>query len=491
MILTAHHSVDTRAVETDSRSPIGSGVLSAAGSVVATTLLVPFATSATRLRKLLLAIIILDIPLQIGTHLFWSDELGETGGLGGLEISITTVALLGLYFLWFVQYISRREREPLISLRPALPLALYLIFQAVSLLAAHSPLIGVYEVWLTAQMLLLFIYLIKWIRTRHDVEFVIRLLLVGFVLEAGIILTLERGGHNVEIPGLPGHTLMADTTEGEEAFSRPGGTFASPNAAGSYLSIMLTLVVGLLLLARVHAWYAPVTLMAAGMGLIALLLTYSRGGWLGFSSSTLLLCGAGWRLFRLGRKIMMVGALVALFVSLLSDTPLSRRLLESDEGSAHSRIALNKLAIAMIENQPLVGVGVNNFTANVREYATQESMGEWLYTVHNKYLLVWSEAGLGGLLAYLWFLASSLNRGWQCWKCKHAPYSPLALTFLCGIASLMICDLFEPDRGRPLMQLLIVLAAVIGAIHRCTPAAVNGRPAAAVRVKTVSRRRFS
>jgi O-antigen ligase len=481
--MAGSYHVDTPAERTPSRSPTGARVLSAASNVVAFTLLFPLATSASWVRKLLLAIIILDIPIHVGIHLFWSDELGDSGALGGLEISLTTVALAALYCLWFVGRVCRRELGTTISLRPALPLALYLMFETVSLLTARKPVAGMYEVLLTAQMLFLFIYLINWVHTRSDVAFVLRMLLVGFILEAGIIVALKASGNDIEVPGLPGHTLTAAEPESADAFSRPSGTLTSPNVAASYLSVMLTVMVGLLLLTRVRASYKAVTLISVGLGLTALLFTYSRGGWLAFLTSITLICCAGWRLLRPRRVFIIAVALAALFASLLLDTPLSRRLFESDEGSAYSRLVLNKLAIRMIEGHPIIGVGANNFAFHVREYATREDVGEWLYTVHNKYLLVWAEAGLGGLLAYCWFLVASLRRGWHCWKYKDPLYSPLSLALLCGITTLIVCDLFEPDRGRPLMQLLMVLAALIATIQSWIVPAFNDRTISPVRVQ--------
>jgi len=476
---------------TNSDSHIRSGVLSAAGTTAAAVVLLPLATSVARSRKWLLAIIILDIPLQIGAHLYWSEDLGASGALGGLEISVTTVAMLGLYFLWFVGYISRKEQERQISLRSALPLTLYLVFEAVSLLAARNPVLGLYEVILTAQLLLLFVYLTNWIQTRRDVAFVMRVLLIGLMLEAGIIIALTINGHDVEIPGLPGHTLLAGTTEEGEEFSRPSGTLASPNVAGSYLSIMLTLAIGLLLFTRIHSWHKTAALVSVGMGTVALLFTYSREGWLALFCSMLLLCCAGWRLLPVRHRLVIVGVPAALLVSLMFDTPLSQRLLEGDEGAASSRIVLNNLAIRVIEDHPVIGVGANNFTLNLREYATSEVMGEWLYAVHNKYLLIWAEAGLGALLAYLWFLFASLRRGWRCWKDKDPLYSPLALALVCGICALMICNMFQADRGRPLMQLLIVFAALVGTIQPWTTSAFNGRTISHIRVETIAQRQFA
>jgi O-antigen ligase len=489
--MAGNYQIAAPAKRTEFPSHSGAGVLSVAGNAIASTVLLPLAASITNLRKVLLAIIILDVPLQVGTHLFWSEELAAIGALGGLEISLTTVALAILYFSWFVGYVSKRESENKISLRPALPLALYLIFEAVSLLDAADPILGSYEVLLMAQMLFLFIYLLNWIQTRRDVAFVIRMLLIGLILEAGIMIAVKLGGHDVEIPGMPGHTLQAGDAEGTERFARVGGTFASPNVAGSYLSITLTIMIGLLLLTRLRTLYKAAMIVSVSLGLIALVATYSREGWLALLCSTLLLCYIGWRSLRSSRKLILVGAFGALCLSLLSDTMLSRRLFENDEGAASSRIVLNKVAISMIEDHPILGVGANNFTLNLRNYATHEVMGEWLYAVHNKYLLVWAEAGLGGLIAYLWFVSASVRNAWRCWKHNVPLYSPLALALMCGISALMICNLFQADRGRPLMQLLIVLAAVIGTIHSWTAPGFDGRTNSSIPVEVTPRHQFA
>jgi O-antigen ligase len=462
------------APDASARSEAASGMLSTVGTAVVSTSLVSLAASIVRLRTLLVMIILLDIPLQIGTHLFWSDDFAESGGLGGLEISITTLALAGLYFLWFVGYISRRQLEPAVSLGPALPLALYVLFEMVSLLAARDPVVGLYDIFLAVQMLLLFVYLTNWLRTRRDFAFVVRMLLVGLSIEAGIILGLKITGHDVEIPSLPGHTLVAGNAEGTEEFSRPGGTFASPNVAGSYLGTMLTITMGILLLTRPRPLYKGLLLLSFALGVVALLITYSREGWLALLCSALLLCFVSWRWLRSRRKFIILGAAL-LVASLLFDNAVSRRLFQSDEGAASSRIALNKLAIRMIEDHPIIGVGANNFTLNVREYASQEFIGEWLYVVHNKYLLIWVEAGVGGLLAYIWFLSASLRGGWQCWRVRNPLYSPLSLALFCGIFALAICNMFQADRGRPLMQLLVVLVALVETIKvRMAPAPIHG-----------------
>src|SRR6266699_4525460 len=78
-IMLDNFTVGSPTERTNSESHIRSGVLSAAGTTAAAVVLLPLAASVARFRKWLLAIIILDIPLQIGAHLYWSEDLGASG----------------------------------------------------------------------------------------------------------------------------------------------------------------------------------------------------------------------------------------------------------------------------------------------------------------------------------------------------------------------------------------------------------------------------
>src|ERR1700686_3834604 len=53
-------------------------------------------------QKILLAIVILDIPIQFGTHFFYHESNAVMGALGGWNLSATTIALTGLYLSWLV-----------------------------------------------------------------------------------------------------------------------------------------------------------------------------------------------------------------------------------------------------------------------------------------------------------------------------------------------------------------------------------------------------
>src|SRR5207253_4994694 len=70
-------------------------------------------------------------------------------------------------------------------------------------------------------------------------------------------------------------------------FMRIGGTVGSANTAAAYFSILLSAAVSLLFtnLGRAHKWLAGAVL---GFGGIALILTFSRGGWIALVVSMIL-----------------------------------------------------------------------------------------------------------------------------------------------------------------------------------------------------------
>ena len=88
----------------------------------------------------------------------------------------------------------------------------------------------------------------------------------------------------------------------------------------------------------------------------------------------------------------------------------------------------------------------------------------WLRTVHSLYFLAWAEAGIGALLALLWFLGSSLRRGWQAFA-RAGPLSPLALGLTASILSAMVTMGVERFIQRPLVQLLWLVAALLVAVE--------------------------
>jgi O-antigen ligase len=204
------------------------------------------------------------------------------------------------------------------------------------------------------------------------------------------------------------------------------------------------------------------TIALAGLALVA---TLSRGGWVELLLSVAILTGATWLRNGISVKNALVAAVVTgvVGICLYVPNPVSSRIFADDNGAAHSRLPLMHLAYRIISANPVLGVGANNFAVVMNDYASSEFRHEWIYTVHNEFLLVLSETGVLGLLAFLWIYLDIIRRAWRLWKSRDGVFSPLGLGIVAAIGgylSHMFVDIFS-ERG--LLQLIWMFVAVVAA----------------------------
>jgi putative inorganic carbon (HCO3(-)) transporter len=420
-------------------------------------LISPFVVMVSgNLEKLLMAIIIIEIPIQLDTYLFYNEAATEWGALPGWNLSLTTFCLAVLYALWLAELLAKRSTLPAYLGSLSLPLVAYLSAVLLSLFAARDLLLASAEPFLLVQALLLFVYVLARIRTRDDIVFMVTMLLIALLLASTSVIIGRVLGESTSFGPIQVHVDAGQ-------LSRVGGTIGSPNGAGGYLSLLLVMAPSLLL-TPVARWQKSLAVLAFCFGCVALLFTFSRGGWGAFviSFSLFVVCSGirGWLSLRL-----IVGlAAIGLILALIFQEPILARLNSDDGGAARSRIPLMELARQVITDHPIVGVGANNAAVVLPNYITPEFKHEFLYVFHNKYLLVWAEAGPMALVTYLWVLGATIYRGWRVWQQNDPLLSPLALglsTGLIGQMAHMNVDIFN---GRPLVQMQWLYAGLLAVL---------------------------
>jgi putative inorganic carbon (HCO3(-)) transporter len=412
-------------------------------------------------RRLLLAVVVLDVPLQWDMNFWYREDAAQLGALGGLNVSVTTVALIALYTLWWWERGPRGDGAPAPRWRPAAPLLAFVGVEALSLTVARDRSLGAYEVVMLVQTLALFVYVASTVRTHTDVRFLVTMLCGALLLEALIIVALAITGSSADVLGIGSHPDQRLAGAGGDV--RLGGTIGSPNTAASFLGLLIPLALAHSLVPGPRA-VRRLAAVAAGVGLVALIMTGSRGGWIGFAISfTILALGGG----RLGLVRWRAVALAALLVALLAvpfASAISARVTRDDRGSAESRVSMAQLAWDMIEDHPLLGVGVNNVGLRIPDYRGPEFAGQFLYTIHNRYLLAWAEAGLAAALALVWFLLATLARAA---RAARAPDPLVAATGVAIGAAVtaqavhMSVDIFQ---SRPQTQGLWLVAGLAAAL---------------------------
>ncbi len=240
-------------------------------------------------------------------------------------------------------------------------------------------------------------------------------------------------------------------------------TLDNPNLLAGYLLPVLPLaLVGLLRWRRpLPRLFALATLV---LGTAALVLTYSRGAWMGLVAAAavvvvLLAVRATRRWPPLWRRIVplavLVGGTVFLAVLVWQLEPLRVRVLSLVAGRSDSsnnfRINVWMAALDMIQARPWLGIGPGNDAFNLIYPLYQQPKFNALsaYSIPLELLV---EAGVPGLVVGVGLVVASVRRGLALWRGDGAFALP-ALGVLAVIAALAVQGLTDTIFFRPEVQL--------------------------------------
>lgn len=408
---------------------------------------VPAAALTARIvRRALLAIVLLNISLQIQKHVFLRADASDLGSLGGLQVSLTNVALAWLYLMWLVEAALRPSKGRPVSVGASwrsgiiVLAALLVALYAASMIVASDPELAAFEVAFMAELLLLLVYIAMTTVSREDVLFIVRVLLVGLVIQSALMLAQVVGiVGNLDVLGIKAKAEYAGDP-------RVSGTLGSPNPAAAYLGLSMVLALVVLLTAsqRKDRWLAVTGL---ALSLVPMISTQSRGGWIQLVVGIGILVVVGGR--RLPLKRLAVATVLLMALMLPFSGAVIDRVYRDDKGSAGARMPMNRVALTMIEDNPVLGVGANNYAVALPPYDARGVRGTVYYTVHNKFLLVAAETGAGGFLLYVAFLVAILREGWKVWRLRDPLLSPIALACVAGFAGMILQMNVEPARSDP------------------------------------------
>ncbi len=419
----------------------------------------PVAASLTWIEKLLLLVGIVEIPLQIDKYFGFREEDALLGAVAGWNVSVTTLALVVLYGIWLGDLGLHRVR---LLLRPlfGIPMLVYISFVFLSVLSASVSTLSLFDCFLLSQAYLLFFYLANRLQTHADIVFGLMALAATLLVEAMLIFFAAAIGLDDTEYKLGPLLLKVD------AGRRHGGTMHSPVLAGSTLALIWLPVAASLLFLR-QKWTWRFAMLATVAGLLALLLTQTRGAILTSVVGGVII-GIG--MFSRG-WLPRWTVPAALMLGVVSLYPLyivyEKRIQDGDGESAIARKHLSLIALEMISERPFLGYGAGNCHLAGKEFADQSIYrAEWYYTIHSKYLLTWIETGLFGLIAFLAVLGNGLWQGIAAWRTRNPALSSLGLAFaaaLAGHSLHMAVDIFN---SRTQVEMLWCVLGMTAAVYK-------------------------
>ncbi len=320
----------------------------------------------------------------------------------GVSITLAEIALGALVALWLL-----RLRDPAPRAALTFPLAGPLLgFAGVTLLADLLSADVAGSLVASKGLLLVSVFFVL-VNTLGGVEgaesFVRRLFLVLAVVSVLSLLQVSLCSHE------PRGGFLLDRF------------FHKCNRARGFYSIYMTLagVLTLVLLAvlphllrRDRArprWELPAWILM----LVALVLTYTRGAWLGFLAGL-----AGLLPLVRRRRVLAIvgGSLLVLFLALVAASAIfsgqswdPRKL--ADPATVRERLYMWRAGIAMLERNPVSGIGVGQVKRLFPRYALPQAAKRSTSHLHNSPMQVLVERGVLGLGCWLWLWVAFFARG--------------------------------------------------------------------------------
>jgi O-antigen ligase/tetratricopeptide (TPR) repeat protein len=273
---------------------------------------------------------------------------------------------------------------------------------------------------------------------------------------------------------------------------RATGTFANPDHLAGYLDLALPIAVGGFLMPAAFANYRPAAVRffcAAAIVFMAstLLLTASRGGWLGALLGFAVFAGL-WPKRTTRQRLLRSSGIVActrlgllVLLALLVVGPGGRT--QSDvrlgqttaQDSLVSRLQPAKVSLQIVRHFPLLGVGLGCWRDVFPHYSKPPWSPTFWNATHNDYVQFAAETGLLGFGLLAWFFAASLSRVWHGMRLIRPENQVLVAACLAGISAAAVHEFFDFPLQIPAYALLFTILLGTAVLMTMDPNSNSGR----------------
>lgn len=362
---------------------------------------------------LLFSILYFTLPLKltilamvglIGVVLVLYDiELGIMAGIflvSAVPINYQELALLYLYFLFAVYLYNQlmKEDRKLEKTKMHIPIILYFIVMVISTITSINFMGSVRDLAIHIGGLSFLLVMYTSIKDKDSFNKILTT-----IVFMGTLLALH--GLYQYIVGVEQDPAWVDVESSPDVKTRIYSVFMNPNIFAEYLVMIIPISVGLF-------WYNKKPfkkLLFLGTSLVmslALLLTQSRGGWLGFAFSALVFILLVERKLLLAAVPIVVGGLY-----LLPDSIINRIMSIANfaDSSNNYRLVMWDITLDIIKDHKWIGVGFGHqpfkqtFESYIRTMPT--------YHAHNTFLEIGAELGIVGLVTFIFFLFITFKYG--------------------------------------------------------------------------------
>jgi O-antigen ligase len=357
---------------------------------------------------------------------------GRAGSLEGIAIPFVALAG-GTLLLWrFFAYGTSHFHQFRFDGLARWPILAILATTILSIATTSEQFVGISRLVFDLELFFVYWLTFNLIQDESDLKRVIKLMLVMLLIQSLVLFVQTSLGVNF--------SLVGNVSELGEV-PRPGGTVSSnPAGFSSFITPPLFMALAYFL-SRSAAWRPPFAAIAALLGTAAIGLTFTRAAWAGLvlGGALLVVLLARYRTARWSR-ITAIALVLAVGVAVLLPS-MTARLTNDYGGNANvsaweERWGLMRIAFNMIMHHPLTGVGAGAYGFVFKHYIPS-GLHQWVYTVHNEFLLRAAETGVPGMMAFAALIIAGFRMGVQTMRSRHPTFMIVGVAGTAALLSLV------------------------------------------------------
>lgn len=277
------------------------------------------------------------------------------------------------------------------------------------------------------------------------------------IITAGLALSGLYGVYQY-VAGVPVNPAWIDPSTNEGSLRRAWSAFGNPNNFAEVLIMLLPF--GAAAFFNAKGWFKKLFFLAAAIPpFIALLMTLSRSGWIGFAAAALIF------MFFKDKRLIPVFILLGILVFPFLPQSIYRRILSivnPEDTSTLTRVNIYRSVLPILKEYWFSGLGLGSETLVkvMRNFYMFTKGGTILPHSHNLYLQIWFETGIAGILSFLAFIGATFKKGIRTIYSSGDKYiKNILIAGVSSLSGILVMGLAEYVWFYPRVQLFFWVAA--------------------------------
>jgi|GEM_PF-581651 len=401
------------------------------------------------------------------------------------DIALSRILVLSLLCSSLLRIATKKERAPAVGVYGFL-LLFFLFLAGFSLFYAGEPSFGVRKMIYFISVVPVYFIVTQTLGTSSAKIrrlFFVRQVHIGMVVAAlgslqfllQFVLSKDAIAKTMVFlaPYIYGNNFGALVVRSASWFVNLGGRdyfraisiFPDPHTFAVYLGFVIPPLFSFLLIEKKRSM---IYWAGLAVSLLALLFTFSRGGYLSLFCFFVWFLLFGFYFLKKQQRYALVSVVLGCFLLLLL-SPFGARFMQSfdiQEHSFSSRVAIMTQGIELWANNPILGVGVGNYPYAVNHNAPYRSP----INAHNTYIEIGAEMGVFGLFLWLAILFIPLLGVLLCIaRAKKAGIGQSGAPYLFAVGGsflwFMVSGFFETTLYWPAVLLVLLVYGAVGQLE--------------------------